>query len=343
MKTIMQDIAKIAGVSPGTVSNALNKRKGVSQETKDKVLKVAEELGYFKKNTKEESNLIRLLVFKRHGFVLSDTPFFSALIEGIERACRANGYELLITHIIYNEHSEAEIEKLIDEDNTAGVLLLATEMNYENLAPFKNKEIPIVVLDSYFLEEDFDSVLINNRKGAYQGVKLLIDNGHTKIGCLESSKNINNFTCRVGGFREALRDAGLKNLRQYRVLLEPTLEGAYRDMKEYLDREDCDLPTSFFALNDIIAIGAIKAMKEKNIKIPEDVSIVGFDDMPFCEISTPRLTTVRVYKQYMGETAVNRLIHKIKTFDDRKLTIELNTELVLRDSVKKLNQGDNCG
>jgi len=337
MKTIMKDIAKLAGVSPGTVSNTLNKRKGVRKETKERIIKIAEELGYYKKNGKTESRVIRFIIYKKHGYVVSDTPFFSALIEGIERACRTKGYEMLVSHIIFNEHDNAEILKIVNENQVAGILLLATEMSGEDLAPFKNLDIPVVVLDSYFLDEDFDSILINNRRGAYQAVKHLIENGHTKIGCLESSKPINNFAYRVSGFTEALRDAGISDTKQYHISLEPTLEGAYRDMKEYLQRKDCNLPTAFFALNDIIAFGAITAMKEQKIKIPEQVSIIGFDDMPFCEISSPRLTTLRVYKQYMGETAITRLIKKISGQDDRKLTIELNTELILRDSVQNLS------
>ncbi|MCM8711551.1 LacI family DNA-binding transcriptional regulator [Clostridium sp. SYSU_GA19001] len=332
MKTIMQDIAKLAGVSPGTVSNALNNKKGVSKETRERILKIAEEMGYYR-NNKEESNIIRFIIFKKQGYVVSDTPFFSALIEGIERECRAEGFELIVSHVIHNEHSDEDIQEIIKQDQIAGVLLLATEMDESDLEPFKKLSIPVIILDNYFNNADFDYVLINNVQGAYQAVKYLVEKGHKEIGCLGSSKIINNFRYRYEGFKEALIYSNLNIHHEYEVVLEPTLEGAYRDMKEVLNDKNFKLPTAYFAFNDIIAFGAIRAMKEKGIKIPEDVSIVGFDDMPFCEISSPRLSTIRVYKQYIGKTAVKRLIQKITDRDEVKLKMEIKTELVERESV----------
>lgn len=335
MKTIMQDIARLAGVSPGTVSNALNNRKGVSKDTKERVLKIAEELGY-DRNSKEECKVIRFISFKKHGYVVSDTPFFSQLIQGIEEECRAEGFEVLISQIIYNEHNDEDIQEIVKQEQIAGVLLLATEMSESDLQPFRKLSVPIVLLDSYFNDADFDHILINNCKGAYQAVNHLIKNGHVEIGCLGSSKPIKNFNYRYEGFRDALTEANLKIHKEYELLLEPTLEGSYRDMKEILNSKDLKLPTAFFAFNDIIALGAIRAMKEKGISIPDQVSIVGFDDMPFCEISSPRLTTIRVHKQYIGKTAIRRLIGRIAERDEQKLKIEINTELVERESVKKL-------
>lgn len=336
MKTIMLDIAKLAGVSPGTVSNALNNRKGVSNEKKEKIIKIAEEMGYYRSSSKDETKVIRFIVFKKHGYVVSDTPFFSALIEGIERECRAEGYEMLVSHIIHKEDNNEEIQEIIKQEQVAGLLLLATEMDEEDLKPFKNLSIPIILLDNYFKGVDFDYILMNNTKGAYQVVKHLIENGHVEIGCLGSSKAINNFNYRYEGFKEAMVEADLGVNNGYELLLEPTLEGAYRDMKEILENKSLKLPTAYFALNDIIALGAIRAMKEIGIGIPEQISVVGFDDMPFCEISSPRLTTVRVHKQYIGKTAIKRLIQKIAEKDEIKLKIEINTEVVVRDSVKKI-------
>lgn len=335
MKTIMQDIARLAGVSPGTVSNALNNRKGVSKNTRERVLKVAEELGY-DRNSKEESRVIRFIIFKKHGYVVSDTPFFAGLVEGIERECRAEGFEVLVSHIIYNEHNDDDIQEIIKQEQIAGVLLLATEMNEEDLESFEKLSVPVILLDSYFNNADFDHVLINNCKGAYEAVNYLIKSGHIEIGCLGSSKPIKNFNYRYEGFRDALTEASLRVHQEYQLFLEPTLEGSYRDMKERLKSKELKLPTAFFAFNDIIALGAIRAMKENGISIPEQISIIGFDDMPFCEISMPRLTTIRVHTQYIGKTAIRRLIQKISEQDQQNLKIEINTELVERESVKRL-------
>lgn len=340
MKTIMQDIAKLANVSPGTVSNALNNKKGVGKDTKERIIKIAEELGYYKNNDKEDVKTIKFIIFKKHGYVVSDTPFFSALIEGIERECRLEGYEVLVSHIISNEDDNETINNIVNQDKVAGVLLLATEMEESDLDSFKNLNVPVVVLDSYFQNSEFDYVLMNNKRGAYQAVKYLLENGHVEIGCLGSSKPINNFNFRYDGFIHALEEVNIKINKEYELLLEPTLEGAYKDMKDILEKGKAKIPTAYFAFNDIIALGAIRAMKEFGINIPEQVSIVGFDDMPFSEISSPRLSTVRVYKQYIGKTAVKRLLQQISQQDEVKLKIEINTDLVKRDSVAKVTCGD---
>lgn len=336
MKTIMQDIARLAEVSPGTVSNALNNRKGVGKETKERIVKLAGELGYYRNINKEESKVIRFIIFKKNGYIVTDTPFFSDLIEGIERECRTEGYEVLISHIIHSEHKGEDTYEIVKQDQVDGVLLLATEMDEDDLEPFNKINVPIIILDSYFKNADFDYVLINNIKGSFQATKYLIEKGHKEIGYLGSSVDVNNFRYRYEGFKAALKEAKLTDGSKYEVLLEPTLEGAYRDMKDILEKKNLKLPTAFFAFNDIIAIGAMRALKEKGICIPEQISIVGFDDMPFCEISSPRLTTVRVHKQYIGKTAVRRLIQKISEQNEVKLKMEINTLLIERDSVRSL-------
>ena len=335
MKTIMQDIASLAGVSPGTVSNALNNRKGVGIETKEKILKIAEELGY-NRSSKDEPKVIRLIIFKKHGYVVSDTPFFSALIEGIERECRVEGFEMLIYHIGHKEYNAEAMQEIIKQEQIAGVLLLATEMEEVDLEPFESINIPLVILDSYFDNVNFDQVLINNSKGACQAVRHLVKNGHKEIGCLGSSKFIQNFHYRHEGYRKALKEAKLETNKDFEFILEPTLEGAYRDMSNILKNKALKLPTAFFALNDLIAFGAMRAMKESGISIPEQVSIIGFDDLPFCEFINPRLTTVKVSTEYLGKTAVKRLLENIAEQNEVAQKIEIDTKLIERESVNKI-------
>lgn len=335
MKTIMQDIARIAGVSSGTVSNALNNRKGVGKETKERILKIAEKLGY-DRNNKEESRTIRFIIFKKHGYVVSDTPFFTGLIQEIERECRSEGFEVIISNIIHNEHDKNDIKEIIKQDQIAGILLLATEMDKMDLELFGELSVPVIVIDNYFEDADLDHVLINNIKGAYQAVNFLVENGHKEIGCLYSSKLTKNFSYRYKGFRESLAEANLEIKAEYDIVLEPTLDGAYRDMKAILNNKEMKLPTAYFAFNDIIAFGAMRAMEESGIRIPEQVSVIGFDDMPFCEISNPSLTTIRVNSQYIGKISVKRLMQKIFDQDEIKFKIEVNTNLVQRESVIKI-------
>jgi LacI family transcriptional regulator len=178
--------------------------------------------------------------------------------------------------------------------------------------------------------------LINNTDAAFKATEFLIMNGHTRIGYLHSSVAINNFHNRKLGYLDALHVYDLNVNKQYEFSLEPTMEGSYRDMKKLLEQDALELPTAFFADNDIIAFGAINALKEKGISIPKDVSIIGFDDMPFCEITNPSLTTIKVFKQEMGGIAVKRLIEKINSNDSVTQKIEINTDLIIRNSVLKI-------
>lgn len=338
MKTIMQDIAKLAGVSPGTVSNALNDRKGVGKETKTKIIKIAEELGYFRNHKKNEEKVMRLILFKKHGYVVSDTQFFSALIEACENECRQNGYELLISQVIHGEHDKENVLKIINQDKIDGILLLATEMNEEDFCYFENLDVPIVVLDSYFAFKSYDYVVINNVSGSYRAIKYFIDNGHERIGMLGSCVNISNFDYRYKGFKKAIEESGLTVRQEDEILIEPTLDGSYRDVKKYLEQnQGKELPTALFAFNDIMALGAIRAMQEQGINVPKDISIIGFDDIPFSSLSNPNMTTVKVYTEEMGSIAVRRLVDKIDNEDKEvPLKIEIDTKLIERNSVAKL-------
>ncbi|MGV3218515.1 LacI family DNA-binding transcriptional regulator [Clostridium baratii] len=334
MKTIMQDIAKVAGVSPGTVSNALNDRKGVGKDTKAKIIKIAEEMGYFRNTKKNEGKIIRLIKYKKNGHIIADTPFFSSLIEACEKECRRNGYELLISQVVYGEHTKDDVHKIIKNHKIDGILLLATEMDENDFKYFDGIETPIVVIDSYFEEINYDYVVINNTKGAYSATKYLIDKGHKNIGLLGSNIEIKNFEYRFEGYKKTLNTFGVKFNKDNIICIDPTIEGSYNDFLSYLEKNENSLPSAFFALNDIIALGSMKAMNEKGINVPEDVSIVGFDDIPFSSFSNPGITTIKVHTKTMGKTAVRRLMEKIENDIEITLKIEINTELIERNSAK---------
>lgn len=337
MKNTILDIANQAGVSPATVSNALNGRKGVSKDTKQRIINIAKVNGYQKDNGNKAKKSIRFVIFKKHGLVVSDTPFFSSLIEGIEKESRAQGYETLITHVCPNDDDFKNTIESIKNSYCDGMLILATEMNFEDIEVINNINVPTVILDNYIKDKNYDSILINNPDAAFKATRFLIENGHTRIDYLHSSIHINNFYYRKAGYLEALHEHDINVNEQHEFLLEPTMEGSYKDMKKILEKNTLEFPMAFFADNDIIAFGAIKALKEKGIRIPEDVSIIGFDDMPFCEITNPSLTTIKVFKQDMGSIAVKRLVEKINSNDSITQKIEVSTELIVRNSVLKIS------
>ncbi len=331
----VKDVAEMLKVSTATVSLVLNNKPGVSEETRQRVLKLVQEMGYdtniLSKPALKNSRSIRFIVYKKHGNVVSDTPFFSSLIEGIEQESRKEGYNLLISYMNENEN-KMEVLRMIQENLLEGLIILATEMTEEDVLPFTQLGVPVILLDNCFESQKLDTVVIDNLQGAYEAVIHLINAGHKRIGYLRSSIRINNFEVREKGLLRALERYGIKAEGKYAISLQPTLEGAYADMLHAL-KSNCSLPSAFFADNDIIAFGAIKALRELGLKIPEDVSIIGFDDMPFCEIIEPSLTTIKVYSQRMGMLAVKRLLEKIEGDAPESLRLEAGTLLVVRKSV----------
>jgi len=336
----VKDIAKMLGLSPATVSLVLNNKPGISEKTRNRVLKAVQEMGYdtraLVKPALKNNRNIRFIIYKKHGKVVSDTAFFSALTEGIETQARKEGYNLVVSYL-NEKDSSSEVIRVIRDNPLEGILILATEMEKKDLKHFKSIKAPILVLDSYFEDERLNTVVINNVQGAFKGTEYLIEKGHKKIGYLHSSVWINNFDERTEGVKKALSKHGMKLEDKYIFSVESTLDGAYRDMSKLLSSNPT-LPTAFFADNDIIASGAIKALKEKGLRIPWDISIVGFDDMPFCEILDPPMTTVRVYKQAMGVLAVKCLCSMINEKTEQYVKIEVGTDLAERDSVLDLNK-----
>jgi len=338
MKLKAKDIAKKLSISPSAVSFVLNNKPGVSEETRRKVLKVIDQMGYntniFSKSALTHNRNVRFIIYKKHGLVVSDTAFFSALMEGIDREARNLGYNLIVTYMDENKDNLMKLFHIIKETSPDGIMLLATEMTKEDLKPFKKLNIPLLLLDSYFESENLDTVIINNIEGAYKATCYLIELGHIDIGYLHSSVWINNFDQRMAGFKKAINNKGLKLNENLIFCLEPNIDSSYKNMLEILEKKP-KLPTALFADNDIIASGAIKAMKEFGIKIPQDVSVIGFDDMPFCEMIDPPLTTIMVYKQRMGMIALKRLVERIDEAPAETIRIEVNTTLIKRKSVIK--------
>jgi DNA-binding LacI/PurR family transcriptional regulator len=332
MKINIRKISEITGFSQATVSNALNNKHGVNKETAEKILTVARENGY-QIDTKIDS--IKLVKYKKEGVVVSDTPFFSELIEGIEDESRNAGFDTIICNLDERSDDFHYRRDQIIQNNNSAILLLATEMDEEDVKPFEKAHVPVIVLDSWFERLNLSSVLISNTDSVVNAVEYLAKNGHRNIGYLAGNIRIKNFFYREMGYRRALLSKKIDRDPDSLYLLTPTLEGAYQDMSEQLKQKK-KMPTAFFADNDIIAIGAMRALEEKGYRIPEDISIIGFDDMIYCSVSNPPLTTIRVNKRGMGRIAVRHIIDKIENNEDTRSKTEICTEFVERKSVKNL-------
>lgn len=333
MKASIRSISKITGYSPATVSNALNHKKGVNKDTADEIFRVAHEIGY---NNESKISRIKFVIYKRNGSIIDNSPFFTNLLDGVETECRVSGYEMMVCNLDRRSDSfKQRLDELLN-DKTTAVIMLGTEALDEDFKFFEDAKCPLIILDSWCTSMNFNGVLINNEDSAKNAVEHLIQKGHKEIGYLRGKFRIKAFSARANGYSRALYKHGIPTKEGYIVNLSTTMDGAYRDMLTYLEQKP-KLPTAFFADNDMIALGAMKALIEKGYRVPEDISLIGFDDLSSCEISTPRLTTIRVFKQEMGQMAVRRLLDVIKDGNGIKTKIQICTEFVERDSVRELS------
>ncbi len=332
MKVSVKKISEITGFSPATVSNALNYKKGVNAETAATILRVAQDMGYFDENRIRK---VKFVMYKRTGIVVDDTPFFPLMVAGIEQECRVCGLEMTLHNLDRRGTNFKEEFKWLTNDKASGIIFLGTELLDEDEELIKNLPFPFVMIDYWKEDMSFDAVLINNADAARMATEYLIENGHKEIGYLQGDFRIKPFRSRASGYQTALRKACLSLRKEHLVTLPCNMDGAYTGMKIYLSNKP-NLPTAFFADNDMIALGAMKAMNEFDIRIPDDVSIVGFDDLPFSAISSPPLTTLRVPKQEIGRVAVRRLYDMIQTRNGIHLKTQVCTQFIERESVRSV-------
>jgi LacI family transcriptional regulator len=234
---------------------------------------------------------------------------------------------------------KTQLQELI-HSQVEGILVLATEMQDEHLWNFSSVKIPVVLLDNYLEEGNADCVTINNEQGVFKAIRHLTEMGHTRIGYLHVCENAKNFRERYFGFFRAMELCGHDIDSAHLVnIADEGGEAVYQDLKQQF-QETSTFPTAFFADNDIVAICAIRALKELGYRIPDDISMVGFDNMPLSEMLDPPLTTIQIQKQSMGATAVNTLIEYMNSNKTHGVKIEVATKLIVRESVKNISEGE---
>ena len=333
MSITAKELAAMLSLSEAAVSMALNHKPGVSTATRNRVIEAAQKYGYdfTKKKLSPMKGTLCMVIYRKSGAVVSETPFFSALSEGVSIGCKRAGYDLVIRYLYEDEDFEEQLY-LLSSSAFSGLILLATEMEELVLKRFSRLHIPFVILDTYVDSLEYNSVLINNIQGAYLATNYLISKRKAQPGYLRSSYNIGNFLERADGFYKAIRANGMSTAKSVVHRLTPSQEGAYEDMKALLAAGE-EPASCYFADNDLIAIGAMTALKEAGYRFPEDIAIIGFDDLPVCEYFDPPLTTVHVPIHYMGEIATERLIHLVENPSALPVKIEIGTQLKKRKSV----------
>lgn len=327
-----KEIAGILGVSQATISMVLNNKPGISNARREEVMAKLTELDCEHMLKRDNIRRLGFVVYKGQGDILSESPFFSYILEGVTIRAANCGYHLVIIHINRSMGHMKQSERILSS-GCDGLIVFATEMFEEDLTTFKNLNLPYVLVDNYFVDENINTVCIDNRKGIYKALKYLNERGHRQIGYLQSKVCINSFHERFSTFLKVMDELNLPVNNEYIFKVGYIEQQAYQDMKDMLDRK-VGLPTALIADNDWLAFSTMRALREHGIRIPSDISIIGFDDRTICLHTDPQLTTIAVPRDIFGPKAVDLLVESIREPTKQSVTFLIGVELVERGSVQ---------
>ncbi|MES3628929.1 MAG: LacI family DNA-binding transcriptional regulator [Longimonas sp.] len=330
MGVTIRDVAKVAGVSATTVSRVFNHSNLVNDKTQERVRAVAKNMGYRPNATAQSlshgrTRVVGVIVPAPHG------EFFSEIIRGIDEVAQAANHHLLISSSHYSlSESEAALDAL--RGRVDGLLIMTTHVAAQKeLLDDIAIDVPVVFMNSALDGSTYNTFEIENCKGAYTATKHLVEQGHEKIGIILGPSDSHDVRERVKGYRAALSEAGLDPDAQPIIEGDFTQASGYEAGQEILNLDA--LPDAFFSCNDYMAIGAMAALQKAGLRIPHDVAIAGFDDIPSAKYNTPALTTVRVPVYSLGQKAAERLIDLVHTdgASEAKRYV-IPSELVIRAS-----------
>ncbi len=339
----LADIAKKSKVSVSTVSLVLRDRPGIPDETRQRVIDAANELGYAAKQRavwsrmpQPSSKLSKLgLVLKaEHDQPPQANPFYSYVLGGIEEVCRRDHINLLYATIPVDANNvPVEIPHLLHEDRLDGLLLVGAFVGQELHDELRAKQVPVVLVDAYATPHRYDAVLSDNARGAYQAVTYLIENGHRHIGLVGTHPDsYPSVLQRRTAYERALQDHGIKKKYLADCSFETTQVA--RATRQLLEKNP--QITALFGASDTVAITALNTAAAMGRRIPQDLSIIGFDDIDLAQNVSPPLTTMHVDKINMGRLAVQLLADRVQFPDSEKIITLLQPRLVERQSVMAL-------
>lgn len=335
MATI-KDVARLAGVSTTTVSHVINKTRFVAETTQEKVLDAVKQLNYapsavarsLKCNT---TRTIGMLVTQ------STNLFFSEVIDGVESYCYRQGYTLILCNTGGIYEKQRDYIRMLAEKRVDGMLVMCSDLTEELLEMLESHpDIPKVIMDWGPETSQADKIIDNSEEGGYLATKYLIEKGHQAIACL--SGHFVKAACqeRIAGFRRAMAEANLP------VNDDWILEGNFECDTAVLAADKIlamdTRPTAVFCFNDTMALGLISRLQQRGVRVPDDMSIIGYDNIELAEYFSPPLTTVHQPKRRVGKNAFEILLERIKDKEHERRTFEMHPEIVERDTVRDVTQ-----
>jgi LacI family transcriptional regulator len=325
----VHDVAKLAGVSPITVSRVINNSGYISAATRDRVEAAIKEIAYV------PNTLARGLRSKRTNtmaLVVTDitNPYFTSMARGVEDVAGASNYAVIYCNTDESETKEEKYANILAQRQVDGVLLVPACGNAKIINFLESNDISVVVLDRRVSGVNTDFVRSDSEDGANRLIKLLIGLGHERIAVITGPKKVSTAVDRVKGYRQALVDAGL-NENELIYYGSFTQQSGYDFTKQAMLQSP--KPTAIFAANNFILLGVVKALRELQLKVPEDVSVVGFDDFPESMLVKPFFTAVLQPAYEMGRLAAELLLKRISgELSGECQKIILPTEIIERES-----------
>jgi len=330
MATI-RDVAKRAGISTTTVSHVINKTRFVAESTQEAVMNAIKELNYSPSAVARslkvnQTNTIGLLA------VSNDSPYFAEIIHAVEKSCYDKGYTL----ILCNSQNEPERQRsylaMLAQKRVDGLLVMCSEYPPSLLALLESyNNIPMMIMDWGKSSDFIDNIEDNSFEGAYMAVKYLIERGHRDIGTITGYLNEHTGRERQNGFLKALKEANIETPSDWIIKSDFQPEYGYQAMQKILAQKK--RPTAIFCGGDVIAMGAICAIEEAGLSVPEDISVIGYDNIKTSRFFNPPLTTIHQPKERLGQMALDMLLDRIINKREEFHAIELVPELIERKSV----------
>jgi LacI family transcriptional regulator len=334
MSVTIKDIARLAGVSHTTVSRALNDSPLINDETRERIKAIAQELQYT-----PNFNAKSLVLDRSYNIGLffstlrsgTSAGFFYETVRGVNNAIQ-DRYNLIVKGIDDYKDYHRITRKQFD-----GIIVMSQSADDNAfIAEASRNNIPLIVLNRSIEEIPVACILADDRMGAYKIVEFLIDAGHRSIAIVEGQPGFRSTQLRKEGYLEALRKRGIQPDSKLQLQGRYDMDSGYAAMLNLLKLADSERPTAVFCSNDDMAVGALKAAAESGVRVPEDISVVGFDDNLFARYANPALTTVKRPIERISEEGAARLLSVIETKAVFKESVFLHTELVIRDSVKNI-------
>lgn len=327
-RVTMEDIAERAGVSINTVSRALNDKTDINDGTKEEILKIAEELNY---QPNRFAKGLRSSKTSTLGVIVADiqNPFFSALLKGVEKAARKEGYSIIVQDTDEKYTNEQSAVQTVLAEQVDGLLISPAQTNEQTIMDLQQSGLPFVLLGRYFKDLDTNFIVTHDVQGATAAIDHLVELGHEQIAIVNGPSHISSSKERLEVYRKAMTHHGLVTPENFIFKNIVTMEQGYENGKRLLSQSN--LPTAVFCYSDFVALGVIKAARDVGLRVPEELAVVGYDDIFFSAYLEVPLTTVRIPKYKLGKKAFE-ILNGILENKNQKTKLKLPVELIKRES-----------